>query len=155
MSRETFAYLPRKIYKKFNSQAFAVCKGCIVLWNVYHVSSNFGKVGTQSNCVRDENMDQVMNSLSTRCKQIFLYTNIYIPRTLSSQRSSKGISETKNYLPMLNTADVTGGKPIAVWSQSISGVNAINPLVDFTTSMEESERCFSFILSRTPQETFI
>jgi hypothetical protein len=26
---------------------------------------------------------------------------------------------------------VTGGKPIAVWSQSISGVNAINPLVAF------------------------
>jgi hypothetical protein len=30
-----------------------------------------------------------------------------------------------------NTADVTGGKPIAVWSQSISGVDAINPLVAF------------------------
>jgi hypothetical protein len=27
--------------------------------------------------------------------------------------------------------DVIGGKPIAVWSQSISGVNAINPLVAF------------------------
>jgi hypothetical protein len=32
---------------------------------------------------------------------------------------------------MSNTADVTGGKPIAVLSQSISGVNAINPLVAF------------------------
>jgi hypothetical protein len=31
---------------------------------------------------------------------------------------------------MSNTAGVTGGKPIAV-SQSISGVNAINPLVAF------------------------
>jgi hypothetical protein len=31
---------------------------------------------------------------------------------------------------MSNTADVTGGKPIAVWSQSISGVNVIIPLVD-------------------------
>jgi hypothetical protein len=27
---------------------------------------------------------------------------------------------------MSNTVDVTGGKPIAVWSQSISGVNAVN-----------------------------
>jgi hypothetical protein len=27
--------------------------------------------------------------------------------------------------------DVTGGKPIAVWTQSISGVSAINPLVAF------------------------
>jgi hypothetical protein len=32
---------------------------------------------------------------------------------------------------MSKTADVTGGKPIAVGSQSISGVNAINPLVAF------------------------
>jgi hypothetical protein len=32
---------------------------------------------------------------------------------------------------MRNTADVTGGKPIAVLLQSISGVNTINPLVAF------------------------
>jgi hypothetical protein len=32
---------------------------------------------------------------------------------------------------MSKTADVTGGKPIAVLLQSISGVSAINPLVAF------------------------
>jgi hypothetical protein len=32
---------------------------------------------------------------------------------------------------MRNTADVTGGDPIAVLLQSISGVSAINPLVAF------------------------
>jgi hypothetical protein len=32
---------------------------------------------------------------------------------------------------MKNAADVTGGKPIAVLLQSISGVSAINLLVDF------------------------
>jgi hypothetical protein len=32
---------------------------------------------------------------------------------------------------MRNTADVTGGKPIAVLLQSTSGVSAINPLVAF------------------------
>jgi hypothetical protein len=32
---------------------------------------------------------------------------------------------------MRNTAEVTGGKPIAVLLQSISGVSAINPLVAF------------------------
>jgi hypothetical protein len=32
---------------------------------------------------------------------------------------------------MKNTADVTGGKPIAVFLQSILGVIAINPLVAF------------------------
>jgi hypothetical protein len=36
-----------------------------------------------------------------------------------------------NYLAMSDTVDVTGGKPIAVWSQSISGVSAVNPLVAF------------------------
>jgi hypothetical protein len=32
---------------------------------------------------------------------------------------------------MKNTADVIGGKPIAVLLQSILGVSAINPLVAF------------------------
>jgi hypothetical protein len=32
---------------------------------------------------------------------------------------------------MKNTADVTGGKPIAVWSQSISGVSTVNPWAAF------------------------
>jgi hypothetical protein len=32
---------------------------------------------------------------------------------------------------MKNTADVTGGKPIAVLLQPISGVSAINPLAVF------------------------
>jgi hypothetical protein len=32
---------------------------------------------------------------------------------------------------MRNTADVTGGKPIAVLLQSIAGVSALNPLVAF------------------------
>jgi hypothetical protein len=37
----------------------------------------------------------------------------------------------QNYLAMRNTANMAGGKPIAVWSQTISGVSAINPLVAF------------------------
>jgi hypothetical protein len=32
---------------------------------------------------------------------------------------------------MWNTADVTGGKPIAVLLRSVSGVSAIDPLVTF------------------------
>jgi hypothetical protein len=54
---------------------------------------------------------------------------------------------------MRNTADLTGGKPIAVLLQSIYGVSAINPLVAFTIPVEERERCYSFVLSRTPRET--
>jgi hypothetical protein len=49
------------------------------------------------------------------------------------QRHLRFYSETptfyQNYLAMRNTADVTGGKPIAVCSHSISG--AVNPLVAF------------------------
>jgi hypothetical protein len=72
--------------------------------------------------------------------------------------------------------DVKGSKPIA-GSQSVSDVSAVNPLVafydihggnrevlffyfvpntirdSFTTSMEERERCYTFVLFRTPQET--
>jgi hypothetical protein len=40
---------------------------------------------------------------------------------------------------MSNTAYVTGGMPIAVCSQSISGVNAINSLVAFY-DIHEKER---------------
>jgi hypothetical protein len=42
--------------------------------------------------------------------------------------------------------NVTGGSP---------GVSAINPLVAFydIVAMEERERCYSFILSRTPHKT--
>jgi hypothetical protein len=35
----------------------------------------------------------------------------------------------QNYLAMTNTGDMTDGKPNAVWSQSISSVNAIIHLV--------------------------
>jgi hypothetical protein len=37
----------------------------------------------------------------------------------------------KTYLAIRNTADVTDGKPITVWLQSISGGSAANPLVAF------------------------
>jgi hypothetical protein len=38
---------------------------------------------------------------------------------------------------MLNTTDVTGGKPIALLLQSTSGVSAINSLVAFYTQWKK------------------
>jgi hypothetical protein len=49
--------------------------------------------------------------------------------------------------------DVTGGKPIAVLLQSISSVSAIKPLVAFY-DIHGGKRCYFFILSRTPHETY-
>jgi hypothetical protein len=46
----------------------------------------------------------------------------------------EGVAEVSQIflqLAMRNTADVTGGKHIAVLLQSISGVSAVNPLVAF------------------------
>jgi hypothetical protein len=65
-----------------------------------------------------------------------LSLHTYIPLTLYPRRASRGISDNPPRRPRFTkiiylTADVTGGKPIAVRSQSISGVNAINPLVAF------------------------
>jgi hypothetical protein len=64
-------------------------------------------------------------------------------------RDSRGVrysSETpsfyQNFLAMSNTADVTGGKPIAVWSQSISGVNAFYPIVFFISLLRHPVRQF-------------
>jgi hypothetical protein len=45
--------------------------------------------------------------------------------------SSGMLTFYQNYLLTRNTLNVTGGKPNGVWSQSISGVNGINPLVAF------------------------
>jgi hypothetical protein len=45
--------------------------------------------------------------------------------------SSETPTFSQNLLAMRNTADATGGKPIAVLLQSISGASAIDPLVTF------------------------
>jgi hypothetical protein len=62
----------------------------------------------------------------------------YIPLTLYPRRGSRDISDSAPRRPrftkitlLWGIPDVTGGKPIAVWSQSISGVSAVNPLVAF------------------------
>jgi hypothetical protein len=47
---------------------------------------------------------------------------------------------------------VTGGKPIAVFLQSISVVSAINPLVAFNDINGGKREVISLILSRTPHE---
>jgi hypothetical protein len=66
------------------------------------------------------------------------YIHKYIPLTLYPRTGSRDISDIplrhpfyQNLLAMKNTADVTGGNPIAVFLQSITGVSAINPLVAF------------------------
>jgi hypothetical protein len=54
---------------------------------------------------------------------------------------------------MRNTADVTGGKPIAVLLQSISGVSAINPLVAFyDTHGEKREVLFFYFVPDTTRD---
>jgi hypothetical protein len=88
------------------------------------------------------------------------FTNIYtyISLTLYPRRGSRGISDIPprrlrfTNLAMRNTADVTGGKSIAVWSQSISGVSAVNHS-RLLRHPWKKERCYSFILSRTPHVT--
>jgi hypothetical protein len=53
---------------------------------------------------------------------------------------------------MRNTAGTAGGKPIAVFLQSISGVIAINPLVAFY-DLHGGKREVLFFLSRILHET--
>jgi hypothetical protein len=54
----------------------------------------------------------------------------YIPLTLYPRYSSETPTLYQN-LAMRNIAYVTGGKPIAILLQFVSGVSAINPLVAF------------------------
>jgi hypothetical protein len=56
----------------------------------------------------------------------------------------------QNYLAMRNTADKTGGKPIAVRSQSISGMSAVNRLVAIYDLRErKSEVLFFYFVPDT------
>jgi hypothetical protein len=70
---------------------------------------------------------------------------IYVANILYYYRYS---SETpifyQNDLAMRNTADATGDKPIAVLSQSISGLNAINPLIAFYDIHERKREVLFF-----------
>jgi hypothetical protein len=56
---------------------------------------------------------------------------------------------------MRNTTHVTGGKPIAVRSQSIPAMSAVNPLVAFYAIHGRMGVALFFFLSRTPHETKI
>jgi hypothetical protein len=58
---------------------------------------------------------------------------------------------------MSNSADVTGGKSIAVFLQSISGVSAINPLVAFYDIHGGNREVlfFYFVLDTTRHELII
>jgi hypothetical protein len=96
----------------------------------------------------------------TNFSKSIIHTYTYIPLTLYPWMGTWNISDIplrtwatfyQNDLAMRNTLDVAGGKPIAVWLQPISGGNTVNHM-PFTTSMEEKERCYSFVLSRAPHE---
>jgi hypothetical protein len=55
-----------------------------------------------------------------------------------------------------NTADVTGGKPIAILLQSISGVSAINPLVTFyDIHGGKREALFFYFVPDTTRDYFV
>jgi hypothetical protein len=58
----------------------------------------------------------------------------------------------QNDLAIKNTADVTGGKPIAICSQSISS-GAVNQLVAFYDIHGRNGEEYSFVSSRAPHET--
>jgi hypothetical protein len=64
---------------------------------------------------------------------IHTYHTRFIPEGVAeaSQILLRDAHVLPNYLAVRNTADVKNGKPIAVWSQSISGVSADNPSVAF------------------------
>jgi hypothetical protein len=89
-----------------------------------------------------------------------IHTYIHTTHALSPKgwkRYLRYSSETPpfypNYLAMSNTAFVSGGKPIAVCSQSISGVNAINPLVAFyDIHGRKSEVLFFYFVPHTTRD---
>jgi hypothetical protein len=86
----------------------------------------------------------------------------YIPLTLYPRRGSRGISDIlprhprfTKFIAMRNTADVKGGKPIAVLLQSVSDVSAINPLVAFYDIHEgKREVLFFYFVPDTTRDNY-
>jgi hypothetical protein len=73
--------------------------------------------------------------------------------TYHSRFILEGVAEVSQLLAKRNTADMTGGKPIAVLLQSISGVRAINPLVAFyDIHGEKREVLFFYFIPDTPRD---
>jgi hypothetical protein len=73
--------------------------------------------------------------MSSHQRNIYKPSYTYI-RTLYPRRDRRSISDItprrpRNYLATRSTAELTGGKPIAVRSQYISDVCAVNSLVAF------------------------
>jgi hypothetical protein len=104
-------------------------------------------------------------SIECQCRRvclslgIFIHTYIQTTHALSPkgyQRHLRYYSETptfyQNYLAMSNTADVTGGKPIDVWSQSVWGVNAINPLAFYDIHGKKREVLFFYFVPDTTRD---
>jgi hypothetical protein len=92
------------------------------------------------------------------------FTNVAITCIHFTHASSKGqrhlrhFSETptfyQNYLAMRNTTDVTGGKSITIWSQVISGVSAVNPLVAFNDIHGRKREVIFFYFVPDPTRDF-
>jgi hypothetical protein len=66
---------------------------------------------------------------------LYIHTHCSPPSPKELQRYLRYPSETlafyKNDMALRNTTDVTGCKPVAVRSESISGVGVVNPLGAF------------------------
>jgi hypothetical protein len=99
--------------------------------------------------------------LKLGCLVLGDHTSTYI-HTYHSRFIPEGVAEASQIflrdahvltkLALSNTVDVTGGKPIAVWSQSISGANAINPLVAYNDihGRQREVLFFYFVPDTTP-----
>jgi hypothetical protein len=83
-----------------------------------------------------ENLREVAPEILDLLISISKGLNTYIPLTPDpegvAEASQSFLRDTfyQNDLAMMNTPDVAGGKPIAVWLQSISGGDAVQHLYD-------------------------
>jgi hypothetical protein len=87
---------------------------------------------------------------------IHTYHSRFIPK--GAAEASQILHRDAHVLPQSPsyevTAEVTGGKSIAVQSQSISGLSATNPLVAFYDIYgRKREVLFFYFVNRTPHET--
>jgi hypothetical protein len=101
-----------------------------------------------------------VNVFSTQTHGLDTYIHTYHSRLIRTAEASQTLLRDTHVLPkslaMRNTADVTGGKPIAVLLQSISGISTINPLVAFYDIHEgKREVLFFYYVPDTTRDDWI
>jgi hypothetical protein len=122
------------LYYTLEDKAWVICTHFVhsyIPLTLYHRRSSRGISDIPSRRPRFTKITYLLSILQTGLIPPLLPTHRVscVARIYSERKKKEIYHQLTMNSEALNTADLIGGKPIAVWSQSISGVRSVNPLV--------------------------